>query len=66
MPHFTESRIQQLCSEAITVKTKEDVERVLGELRSALEEHIRLAKLSLAAQASAISFADTITKKSLS
>ena len=47
MPRFTESRIQQLCSQALAVRTSEDVEDVVTELRSALEEHIRLAKDSL-------------------
>lgn len=52
MPQFTEMRIRELCTEAITVRTPEDVERVVGELRSALELHIRLAKESLEGQAS--------------
>ena len=59
MPHFTETRIRKLCSEAIAVKDDADVERVVNELRSALEEHIRLAKESLSAQAAAISMLDS-------
>jgi RNA binding exosome subunit len=55
MPRATEARIQKLCNKAIEAKSKDDVERVITELRSALEEHIRLAKQSLSAQASAIS-----------
>jgi hypothetical protein len=52
VPQFTEARIRELCTEAITVRGSEDVERVIGELRSALELHIRLAKESLEVQAS--------------
>ena len=59
MPHFTETRIRKLCGEAIAVKDDADVERVVNELRSALEEHIRLAKESLSAQAAAISMLDS-------
>ena len=55
MPQFSEALIQRLCSEALSVTSEEDVERVLGKLRTALEEHIRLAKESLAAQVTAIS-----------
>jgi hypothetical protein len=52
---FTEDKIEKLCSEAISVKNEGDVERVVPELRSALEEHIRLAKESLTDQAQVIS-----------
>jgi hypothetical protein len=55
MPRFTEGRIQQLCTEALAVRTSEEVERVVHELRSALEEHIRLAKDSLENQAATLS-----------
>jgi hypothetical protein len=55
VPQYTEIRIQQLCTQAIAVKTSEEVERVIAELRSALELHIRLAKESLETQASTIS-----------
>jgi hypothetical protein len=55
VPQYTETRIQQLCTQAIAVKTSEEVERVIAELRSALELHIRLAKESLETQASTIS-----------
>ena len=58
VPHFTEARIQKLCSEAIAVQDHDDLERVVQELRSALEEHIRLAKNSLSNQASTVSFLD--------
>jgi hypothetical protein len=50
MPAHTESRILELVSEALAATTEEDVDRVLPELRSALREHIRLAKESLEAQ----------------
>jgi hypothetical protein len=50
MPAHTESRIFELVSEALAATTEEDVDRVLPELRSALREHIRLAKESLEAQ----------------
>jgi hypothetical protein len=63
VPRFTESRIQQLCAEAITVETQEDVERVMRELRLALNEHIRLAKDSLTAQASVIALTNSVSAR---
>ena len=47
--------IQNLCSEALTVTSQHDIERVIGKLRAALEEHIRAAKESLIEQAATIS-----------
>jgi hypothetical protein len=55
MPRFTECRIQQLCTAALEVRTSEDVEHVVHELRCALEEHIRLAKDSLENQVATLS-----------
>ena len=60
-PH-TEARIQQLCSEALAAKTLADVDRILPELRSALEEHIRLAKESLETQVAAITSLDAASQ----
>ena len=54
VPAHTEAKIQQLCSEAIAAKTEADVERIIPELRAALQEHVRLAKASLEGQATAI------------
>ena len=54
MPAHTEARIQRLCTEVLTVNSQADVDRVIPELRSALEEHISLAKDSLGVQASTI------------
>jgi len=51
MPAYTEARIQQLCTEVLSVKTQAEVDRVIPELRAALEEHISLAKESLELQA---------------
>jgi hypothetical protein len=47
MSDHTETRIHQLCSEALAAKTKADVERIIPELRAALDEHIRLTKSPL-------------------
>jgi hypothetical protein len=55
VPHYTEARIEQLCTQAIAVRDPEDIQNVILELRSALELHIRLAKESLETQASTIS-----------
>jgi hypothetical protein len=65
VPQFTEGRIKQLCSAAIAIKTEEDVDRVMEQLREALEEHIRLAKKSLTIQAGIIFVLDSATKKPL-
>lgn len=61
MPAHTEARIQQLCTEALAAKTQADIERILPELRSALEERIRLAKDSLEAQVSALTAFDAVS-----
>jgi hypothetical protein len=54
MPQYTEARIQQLCSQILQTENSQETDRVIAELRSALEEHIRLAKESLAAKASTL------------
>ena len=54
MPAYTEAHIKQLCTEALTAKTQADIDRIIPELRSALEEHIKLAKESLEGQLTAI------------
>jgi hypothetical protein len=59
MPHYTEAKIQRLCTEAISAKSEEDIERIVKELRSALEEHVRLAKESLKAQAASLALLDS-------
>ena len=50
VPAHTEGRINKLVGEALAATTETDVERILPELRSALQEHIRLAKESLETQ----------------
>ena len=63
MPAHTEVRIQQLCTEALAVKAKADVERIIPELRAALLEHITLAKDSLGVQASTIALLNGLASK---
>jgi hypothetical protein len=58
VPAHTEARIQELCTEVLAAKTQADVDRVLPELRSALEEHVRLAKESLGTQIATITSLD--------
>jgi len=59
VPHFTEARIHHLCTEALTLTEQADIERVMTELRSAIEEHVRLARESLTAQAATLSMLDS-------
>jgi hypothetical protein len=56
-------RLQQLCREVLAAKTSAETERIIPELRAALQEHIRLAKDSLGAQASAIALLDELASK---
>lgn len=51
MSEHTEARIQRLSNEAVAAKTQADVDRILEELRSVLDEHVRLAASKLGAQA---------------
>ena len=55
MPHLTEDLVRRLCAEALTASSKEDIDRIMTALRTALEGHIRLAKEDLTAQAATIS-----------
>jgi hypothetical protein len=50
----TEAKIQQLCTAVLAAKTEAEVERIIPQLRNALQEHVRLAKASLEDQAVAI------------
>jgi len=50
----TEAKIQQLCTAVLAAKTEAEVERIIPQLRNALQEHVRLAKASLQDQAVAI------------
>ena len=50
----TEATIQQLCTAVLAAKTEAEVERIIPQLRNALQEHVRLAKASLQDQAVAI------------
>jgi hypothetical protein len=59
VPAYTEARIEQLCDEALTVRAQADLDRVVHELRAALEEHVRLAKASLEMQAGMIALLDS-------
>jgi F0F1-type ATP synthase membrane subunit b/b' len=60
MPPHTAARIQQLCSDAICAKTEAEIQRIIPELKAALQEHVRLAKESLQAQASAVSALENV------
>jgi len=62
MPAHTEARIHQLCTEALAAQSQADVNRIIPELRAALEEHIRLAKASLEAQVTGIAVLDAVSQ----
>jgi len=64
MPHPTDSLIQELCNEALAAKTPEDVERIVSELRSTLEQHIQHARESLKTQSTAISIREKAANNS--
>lgn len=63
VPRATDLRVRRLCKEILAATTKAEVERILPELRSALREHIRLAKDSLELQAKAIALLDELASK---
>jgi hypothetical protein len=46
----TDACIQRLSAEALNAKTEDDVDRILEELRVALQEHVSLAKKKLREQ----------------
>jgi hypothetical protein len=55
----SEKQIQQLCEQIASAKTPEELERVLTELRQALKEHVRQARMALRSEASAIALLDS-------
>jgi len=59
-----EERIAALCAETIAAKGPLDVERINREFRKALEDHIREAKNSLGAQATALPILDSLVESS--
>jgi hypothetical protein len=62
VPVYTEARIQELCAKALAAEDATEAERILTELRFALEEHIYYAKNSLEAYASVISVLESHNK----
>lgn len=63
VPRATDQRIRLLCEKISAATTKAEAERILPELRAALQEHIRLAKDSLELQAKVIALLDEFTSK---
>ena len=59
MRRALEETIRNLCRQAIRAENAEDVERFASELRTAIHEHIQLAKESLATELGAISKRDS-------
>ena len=58
-----DDRIQQLCKEAIAAQTPAELEKVIPELRAALEEHTRQAKERLKGQRNTIAARDAASAK---
>ena len=63
MPAHTEVPIRQLCAQVLAAKTPEEVDRLINELRTALEEHVVSAKDSLEVQASNIAVLDVVAHR---
>ena len=47
MPRFVEEDIRRLCERAIQAENPDEAERMGAELRSTMQEYMRLAKQSL-------------------
>ena len=62
MPAYTEARIKSLCAEALAAKSAADVDRIVAELRVALEEHTLLAQALLEGQFSNLAFLDRVAR----
>lgn len=58
----TESRVQKLCHKLLSLKTDTELESTLTELRSALREHIRLARNSLEEQTTTLFLLEAILR----
>jgi len=54
VPAHSEARTEKLITEALAATSDPEIERILPEPRCALQEHIRLAKEALEAQAVAL------------
>jgi hypothetical protein len=51
-------RIRSLCGSSLTPESEDEIRRLAQELRSAIDEHVRLAKSSLIAKQAAITARD--------
>lgn len=66
VPHHTDIRIEQLCSQTKAAQTDGEAKGVLKELRETLAEHFGLARESLEAQVSTLTALEAKAKKSKS
>jgi hypothetical protein len=59
MPRFLEEEIRRLCERAVHAENPDDAERLTRELRSAMQEYMRLANQSLVDRSRTISHLDS-------
>jgi hypothetical protein len=59
MPRFLEEEIRRLCERAVHAENPDDAERLTRELRSAMQEYMRLANESLVDRSRTISHLDS-------
>lgn len=65
VPRHTEQRIRDLCALAVTTPA-EQIDGVLADLRSAIDEHVRMAREALGPQAANIAMLDSAMSESTS
>jgi hypothetical protein len=65
VPRHTEQRIRDLCALAVTTPA-EQIDAVLADLRSAIDEHVRMAREALGPQAANIAMLDSAMSESTS
>jgi hypothetical protein len=63
VPRHTEQRIRKLCALAVTTPA-EQIDVLLTDLRSAIDEHVSLAREALGVQASNIAMRDSTALES--
>jgi hypothetical protein len=63
VPRHTDNRIQDLCASALKAKG-EEIDSILAGLRSAIYEHVSLARKSLGVQAANIALRDSAALES--
>jgi predicted transcriptional regulator len=63
MPRHTEARIRELCNELGALKSENEIEEILEELRAVLREHVSMARNALGEQLASLHAIETLRRE---